>query len=79
MPADALPSQSGARLNATERKAIEVLAAGEWPDKPQHGAWRAECMVMWLKAEGIMLMTEKQVDAIHSDGFRQGLGPEPFA
>jgi hypothetical protein len=66
-------------LNSTERKAVEVIATGEWPDSPNHGTFRAECMVQWLKDAGIVLMTEKQVDAIHSDGFRQGLGPEPFA
>jgi hypothetical protein len=29
--------------------------------------------------DGRQILTDKQLDAIHSDGFRQGLGPEPFA
>jgi hypothetical protein len=44
----------------TERKAVEVLAVGEWPDKSKHGMWRAECMVGWLKDAGIALVPEPQ-------------------
>lgn len=72
MPSEANPAQSTPRLNATERKAVEVLASGEWPDSPNHGTRRAECMIAWLKDAGIRLLTEKEIDAIHSDGFRQG-------
>lgn len=43
-------------MNATEYKAVQVLAQGEWPDQPNHGTWRAECMVAWLKAAGIALV-----------------------
>jgi hypothetical protein len=42
-------------LSDAERRAVEVLAAGEWPDHPVHGVWRAGCMVAWLKAAGIAL------------------------
>jgi hypothetical protein len=42
-------------LSDAERRAVEVLAAGEWPDQPKHGVWRAYDMVAWLKAAGIVL------------------------
>jgi len=38
-----------------ERKAVQVLAKGEWPDSPKFGVWRAECMVAWLRDAGITL------------------------
>lgn len=39
-----------------------------------------EAVIEWFCSSfGKKVMTEAEVDKIHSDGFRQGLGPEPSA
>jgi hypothetical protein len=42
------------------RRAARVIQRGEWPDNKTHGLWRAECMIDWLKAEGIELVDADQ-------------------
>jgi hypothetical protein len=44
------------RDSRVERRAIETLARGEWPDSQVHGRWRAQCMIRWLRDAGIGLV-----------------------